>query len=327
MDIKKITGQRIKKLRINHEYSQDMLAEKLGMKRASIANYEAGRIMPPGDILLKLAEIFNVSTDFLLGRDIEQNHEIMSMGEILKIERQKRGITQQGLSELTGISQRDISEYERSAKPLPIPVLARLEKVYDDWVQIASEYNLTKVENHVGDHPPYYQLDRGNQNKNDVTIGSKQEEAVKKLRLRDNVPLYKQLLLDALILVDSLSDTEINQNETIFIMVTAYNAFEMRLNELLLKALTAQGHDVTNAFELLKQQSMQMKMHTFLLTYLDYDIKAQDFYQDLYEGINIRNQVAHSYLKVPINKELLSKTVNSVELALDSLNKHTTSRG
>ncbi|AVF22839.1 helix-turn-helix transcriptional regulator [Paenibacillus larvae] len=66
---KKQMGLRIKKLREEKGLTQDELAEMLGMKRTNIANYEAGRVIPPGNVLRDLADIFAVSTDYLLGRE------------------------------------------------------------------------------------------------------------------------------------------------------------------------------------------------------------------------------------------------------------------
>ncbi|WP_144528765.1 helix-turn-helix domain-containing protein [Peribacillus simplex] len=68
---KKRMGLRIKMCRQNINLSQETLAENLGMKRTNIANYEAGRVIPPGNILMELADIFGVSTDYLLGRSIQ----------------------------------------------------------------------------------------------------------------------------------------------------------------------------------------------------------------------------------------------------------------
>ncbi|MGN7287413.1 transcriptional regulator [Shouchella clausii] len=65
---KKLMGQRIKQCRIDINLSQEGLAEQLGMKRTNIANYEAGRVVPPGSVILELANIFDVTTDYLLGR-------------------------------------------------------------------------------------------------------------------------------------------------------------------------------------------------------------------------------------------------------------------
>jgi len=64
---KQITGKRIRLQRETKQLSQDMVAERLNMKRSNIANYESGRVMPPGNIIKELADIFSVSSDYLLG--------------------------------------------------------------------------------------------------------------------------------------------------------------------------------------------------------------------------------------------------------------------
>ena len=65
---KKRMGLRIKECRTSKGLSQDGLADMLDMKRTNIANYEAGRVVPPGSVVLALSEIFGVTTDFILGR-------------------------------------------------------------------------------------------------------------------------------------------------------------------------------------------------------------------------------------------------------------------
>lgn len=62
-------GMRIKELRIKRGISQENLAKKLGMNRVNISHYERGVITKiPSDVLAKLADIFGVSTDYLLGK-------------------------------------------------------------------------------------------------------------------------------------------------------------------------------------------------------------------------------------------------------------------
>lgn len=70
---KKQLGLRIKECRNKIGFSQEVLAEKLGMKRTNITNYEAGRVVPPGNVLLDMSEVFSVSTDYLLGRTNNPN--------------------------------------------------------------------------------------------------------------------------------------------------------------------------------------------------------------------------------------------------------------
>ncbi|WP_135553262.1 LexA family protein [Paenibacillus cymbidii] len=63
-----IVGQRIRELRDKSGMMQDELADKLGVKRANISKYEHGRVVPPGDILVILANLFHTTTDYLLGK-------------------------------------------------------------------------------------------------------------------------------------------------------------------------------------------------------------------------------------------------------------------
>ena len=49
--------------------TQQKLASLLGASRSSISMWESGENQPDNDTLLKLANIFNVSVDYLLGRE------------------------------------------------------------------------------------------------------------------------------------------------------------------------------------------------------------------------------------------------------------------
>jgi len=62
---------RLKNLRQSRELNQVQLAEKLGVKKQSISNWENDNIMPSIDMLIRIADFFHVSTDYLLGRSDE----------------------------------------------------------------------------------------------------------------------------------------------------------------------------------------------------------------------------------------------------------------
>ena len=57
----------LKELRSSMGFSQQKLADKLGVSRSTVAMWESGASQPDNDSLLHLAKIFNTSTDFLLG--------------------------------------------------------------------------------------------------------------------------------------------------------------------------------------------------------------------------------------------------------------------
>lgn len=62
-------AKRIKYLRQTKELNQVQLSEKLGVAKQSVSNWENDNIMPSVEMLEKIADFFNVSTDYLLGRD------------------------------------------------------------------------------------------------------------------------------------------------------------------------------------------------------------------------------------------------------------------
>lgn len=61
-------GDRIALLREKHGLTQEDLARKLGLSRASLSHYETSRREPDHETINKIASFFRVSTDFLLGR-------------------------------------------------------------------------------------------------------------------------------------------------------------------------------------------------------------------------------------------------------------------
>lgn len=62
-------GERIRILRERKGLSQKHLAYKLDMPNQSLSNYERGYRLPPPDALKKIADFFEVSVDYLLGRE------------------------------------------------------------------------------------------------------------------------------------------------------------------------------------------------------------------------------------------------------------------
>lgn len=66
-------GHILSKLRYEKGFSQIELAEKIGVTKGAIGMYETDKRKPDYDTLLKFADIFNVSTDFLLSHTVSDN--------------------------------------------------------------------------------------------------------------------------------------------------------------------------------------------------------------------------------------------------------------
>lgn len=65
-DIRKAFGLRVKNLRKQKKWTQKELAAKFDVRPAHLNKYESGLHTPPLEKIIKLAEIFNTTTDFLL---------------------------------------------------------------------------------------------------------------------------------------------------------------------------------------------------------------------------------------------------------------------
>jgi len=62
-------GKILKELRAQHSITQEQLAAAIGVERSSIGKYEGNQnVIPSVDVLKTIADYFNVTTDYLLGR-------------------------------------------------------------------------------------------------------------------------------------------------------------------------------------------------------------------------------------------------------------------
>lgn len=59
---------RLRLLRIQSNLTQRQMADELGINRSTYTYYELGKCSPSLDTISKLADFFQVSTDYLLGR-------------------------------------------------------------------------------------------------------------------------------------------------------------------------------------------------------------------------------------------------------------------
>jgi len=69
-NLKDIIASNLKALRVNKDMRQSELAEALGVTQAAVARYEAGITTPNEEVLLKYADLFDVSLDQIFGRSI-----------------------------------------------------------------------------------------------------------------------------------------------------------------------------------------------------------------------------------------------------------------
>ena len=60
--------KRIKQLRLNKDLTQKAVADLKGCSQQTYSDYETGKYDIPNEILIKLADFYKVSTDYILDR-------------------------------------------------------------------------------------------------------------------------------------------------------------------------------------------------------------------------------------------------------------------
>jgi len=64
-----VLGERLRDLRKNRSMTQEELGKIINVTKVSVSGYENGNRSPDTETLQKIADFFDVSTDYLLGRD------------------------------------------------------------------------------------------------------------------------------------------------------------------------------------------------------------------------------------------------------------------
>lgn len=74
-------GERIRSLRKEKRLTQKQLASLMGVQNSIISFYEVGERLPSPEVIIKLAAVFHVSTDYLMGVEKRENVDISGLTE------------------------------------------------------------------------------------------------------------------------------------------------------------------------------------------------------------------------------------------------------
>ena len=64
--------ENIRSLRIDKGYTQKQIGDYLGISQNTYSQYEIGVLKYPVDVLIKLADLYDVSIDYLVGRTTQK---------------------------------------------------------------------------------------------------------------------------------------------------------------------------------------------------------------------------------------------------------------
>lgn len=151
-----IIGIRIRELRSEYTMTQKKLANRLALTPKMVSFYELGQRTPPMDIILKLSDIFNVSTDYLIGKVNEKSNYNLSVAHKIKILRTKFQDTADELAEYLNISAAEYKLIEAGKKKPAGDILKLLSLCYEvpsdyltDSLNNQSDYQALEIQNIV----------------------------------------------------------------------------------------------------------------------------------------------------------------------------------
>lgn len=126
-----IIGQRIRKLLAKNNVKQKELAKELGVADNTISYFVSGSRIPNTLQIIKIAQFFEVPSDYVLGITKSPNKVKEHFAERLKELREEKGLSQTQLADEIEISRGSISFYENGERTPDIEVFDRICEYFD----------------------------------------------------------------------------------------------------------------------------------------------------------------------------------------------------
>ena len=144
-----VFGEKIVEQRKRKGITQQELADALNISRSTLAGYEAENKKPSYKVLVRIAEYFGVTVDYMLRSTDTQDFGICDCGNTIKELRTEAGMTQEELGKLLNVQNAAVSKYESGKIPLTGETLLKLSKIFNvstDYLLGAEGGNVTELE-------------------------------------------------------------------------------------------------------------------------------------------------------------------------------------
>lgn len=143
-----LLGNRLRNLREDADLTQKELAIKIGLTPKMISFYENDQRTPPADILIKLADIFNITVDYLLGRTSTLNKSLL-FGDRLLYLLSAKDLTKEEFCNTLGITNNTFEKWINNTSKSYSSYKTKIEKILDiPFALLADEdipYNISEM--------------------------------------------------------------------------------------------------------------------------------------------------------------------------------------
>ena len=85
-------GEKLSKLRKEYNYTQEQLADILGVSRQSISKWELDTAYPETEKLIEMGKLFDCSMDYLLKQEVTEKSSVQGYGFAEKVEEISRKV-------------------------------------------------------------------------------------------------------------------------------------------------------------------------------------------------------------------------------------------
>lgn len=154
-------GDKIKEERLLKGITQEDLAKIIDVSPSTVGMYEQNRRSPDNDTLAKVADYFNVSVDYLLGRTAFRNGKelfenwgykgnhfepVFDFGGLLQTKREELNVSQKEVAEKLNITISDVDDIEEGILPLNVEWAEKFANVLGTTIEeLYSENEWTGV--------------------------------------------------------------------------------------------------------------------------------------------------------------------------------------
>ena len=132
-----INIERLRNIREDHDLSQKEMANILNVKRSAYSLWELGINIIPINYLSNFADYFNCSIDYVLGLTNNKNNAVLKkgfditvLGNNLKQLRISKGLSQENISNIIGVTQPCITKYEKGLIEISTSNLYKISKEF-----------------------------------------------------------------------------------------------------------------------------------------------------------------------------------------------------